>query len=120
MDADAVTLSSPPPAAAPSKPADGVWKLDWLTPRVCRLMFATVLAFGFVSHLRYLTHDCPIDLSGDEAQYWDWPRQLDWSYYSKGPAVAYIIRASCWLFGRDTMALVRFPAVVLAIGTSIV
>ena len=41
---------------------------------------------GFLGHLHYLTHDCPVDLSGDEAHYWDWSRQLDLSYYSKGPA----------------------------------
>src|SRR5690242_19866156 len=71
-----------------------VWRLDWLTPARCRLLLAIVLLLGFLGHLRYLTHDCPVDLSGDEAHYWDWSRQLDLSYYSKGPLVAWIIRAS--------------------------
>ncbi|HEV8062301.1 MAG TPA: glycosyltransferase family 39 protein [Gemmataceae bacterium] len=60
-----------------------------------------------------------LDLSPDEAHYWDWSRHLDWSYYSKGPAVAYLIRASCWLFGAWSEALtgnlmlaVRLPAIV--------
>src|SRR4051812_29196630 len=96
-----------------------VWSVRWLTPVRCRILFAAILVFGFVSHVRYLTHDCPVDLSGDEAQYWDWSRQLDLSYYSKGPLVAYIIRLSCALFGHDTMFAVRFPAIVLATGTSI-
>ena len=104
-----------PPLSEPSP----VWRLGWLTPVRCRVILALLLAFGFFSHLHYLIVDCPIDLSGDEAQYWDWSRQLGLSYYSKGPLVAYIIRASCALFG-ETMPAVRFPAIVLAVGTSLV
>ncbi|HMO25806.1 MAG TPA: hypothetical protein PKB10_06010, partial [Tepidisphaeraceae bacterium] len=69
------------------------------------------VVLGFVAHLLYLTINCPIDLSGDEAHYWDWSRQLDLSYYSKGPVVAYIIRASCAIFG-DVMWAVRLPALL--------
>src|SRR4029453_13302173 len=57
-------------------------------------------------------------LSGDEAHYWDWSRQLDLSYYSKGPLVAYLIRASCSLFG-DTMWAARLPALGPGVGTSL-
>lgn len=95
-----------------------VWNLFWLTPLRCRLIFAEIVLFGFFSGWYFLTHDCPIDLSGDEAQYWDWSRRLDLSYYSKGPVIAYLIRASCSIFG-DTMPAVRFPALVLAAGTSL-
>ena len=52
-----------------------------------------------------------LDLSPDEAHYWDWSRHLDWSYYSKGPLVAWLIRASCGVFG-ETMPAVRLPAVL--------
>src|SRR5688500_2936661 len=104
---------SSPPAGSPA------WRLDRLTPARCRWILAAVLLLGFVGHLWYLTHDCPIDLAPDEAQYWDWSRQLDLSYYSKGPVVAYIIRASCAVFG-DTMWAVRLPALVLTIGTVLV
>lgn len=99
--------------------AQPAWKLGWLTPRMCRVIFAALLVFGFVSHWRYLTHNCPIDLAGDEAHYWDWSRNLDICYYSKGPLVAWLIRASCALLGGDTMAAVRLPALGLAVGTSI-
>jgi 4-amino-4-deoxy-L-arabinose transferase-like glycosyltransferase len=99
-------------------PQQQAWRLEWLTPWRCRFILVAVLALGFLSHLRYLTHNCPLDLSGDEAHYWDWSRQLDLSYYSKGPAVAYLMRASCAIFG-DTMPAVRLPALVLAIGTSL-
>src|SRR4051794_31937904 len=115
--ADQAVPAAPASVAAPSTARRS--RLDWLTPPWCRTILALVLALGFLSHVRYLTHDCPIDLSGDEAQYWDWSRQLDLSYYSKGPLVAYIIRASCAIFG-DTMPAVRYPALVFSIGTSLV
>src|SRR5579871_3650657 len=70
-------------------------------------------------HLGYLAYHCPLDLAPDEAHYWDWSRHLDWSYYSKGPLIAYLIRAGCvlagswshWLTGSEMLA-VRLPAVV--------
>ncbi len=96
-----------------------VWRLAWLTPARCRWILAGLILFGAVGHIHYLTNDCPLDLSGDEAQYWDWSRELDLSYYSKGPLVAYIIRASCVVFG-ETMPAVRLPAVLLAVGTTLV
>ncbi len=96
----------------------GAWKLAWLTVLRCRIILAVLLVLGFLGHLRYLTNDCPIDLSGDEAHYWDWSRRLDISYYSKGPMVAWLIRASCAILG-DTMPAVRIPALFLAIGSSI-
>jgi hypothetical protein len=94
------------------------WRLDWLTPVRCRLILGLVLAIGFVSHLLFLTVAPPFGLSGDEAHYWDWSRKLDWSYYSKGPLVALIIRASCAVFG-EVMWAVRLPALVLAVLTSL-
>jgi 4-amino-4-deoxy-L-arabinose transferase-like glycosyltransferase len=70
-----------------------------------------------VASLAYVWLWCPLDLSPDEAHYWDWSRHLDWSYYSKGPLVAWLIRASCELFGSlsisltgDLAAAVRLPA----------
>src|SRR5690348_4567993 len=110
---DSATISPPITNAAPA------WNLQWLTPFRCRLILVLVLLAGFASHVRYLNHDCPIDLSGDEAQYWDWSRHLDLSYYSKGPLIAYIIRASCNLYG-DTMPAVRYPALLIGVATSII
>jgi undecaprenyl-diphosphatase len=63
----------------------------------------------------------PLDLVPDEAQYWDWSRNLDICYYSKGPFIAYNI-----FFGNklgDFIGLnppnpsfwVRFPAVLNSI-----
>src|SRR5438093_10343641 len=77
-----------------------------------------ILGAGLL-RIAYLAADCPLDLSPDEAHYWDWSRHLDWSYYSKGPLVAWLIRLSCELFGGWSVALtgtemlaVRLPAVL--------
>ncbi len=59
----------------------------------------------------------PIELSGDEAQYWDWARNLDWGYFSKGPVVAWCIAASCALLG-DTELAIRLPAVLMLAAAS--
>jgi 4-amino-4-deoxy-L-arabinose transferase-like glycosyltransferase len=59
----------------------------------------------------------PFDLSPDEAHYWEWSRRIDWSYYSKGPMIAYLIYIGTHLFG-DTVLGVRVFAVVLSAGSS--
>jgi len=91
---------------------------EFLSPFRCRAIAFALLMVGFVGHLFYLTVNPPIDLSGDEAQYWEWSRSLDLSYYSKGPLVAYIIRASCELFGEKMWAI-RLPALLIAVATSV-
>lgn len=90
----------------------------WLTSARCHLLLAALLFAGFALHLAFLMWDCPIDLFGDEAHYWDWSRQLDVAYYSKPGMVAWLIRASCSVFG-DVMWAVRLPASVLSVGTSL-
>jgi hypothetical protein len=75
------------------------------------LTAASLIVASAALRLLYLLWDCPLDLSPDEAHYWDWSRHLDWSYYSKGPVVAYLIRISCGVFG-ETMWAVRLPAIV--------
>lgn len=85
----------------------------------CHLLAAFLILGAAALHLAYLAHNCPLDLAPDEAHYWDWSRHLDWSYYSKGPLVAYLIRGGCELAGRWSMDhtgnlafAVRLPAVV--------
>ena len=51
------------------------------------------------SQLSIFSSFAPYDLAPDEGHYWDWSRHLDWSYYSKGPLIAWIIRAGCEVFG---------------------
>jgi membrane-associated phospholipid phosphatase len=60
----------------------------------------------------------PFDLSPDEAHYWEWSRRLDWSYYSKGPVISYLIFAGTSLFG-DNVFGVRIFAVLLLAASSI-
>src|SRR5205809_7259823 len=84
-----------------------------------RLTAALLIVAAAVLRLLYLAFDCPLDLAPDEAHYWHWSRHLDWSYYSKGPLVAWLIRGSCelfgplsvWLVGTEVFA-VRLPAVL--------
>ncbi|MCA9255561.1 MAG: glycosyltransferase family 39 protein, partial [Phycisphaerales bacterium] len=91
-----------------------------------RLACIAVILIGVVINLLYVLVRCPLDLSGDEAHYWDWSRHLDISYYSKGPLVACIIASSRWLMGLlapnaslDPAAVVRMPAILLSVLTSI-
>lgn len=83
------------------------------------ILIVAVTAF----RLAYLYFLCPYDLAPDEAHYWDWSRHLDWSYYSKGPLIAWIIRAGWELFGPiatstdgTLMPAIRTPAVLFGSG----
>lgn len=90
-----------------------------LSRGACRSIAAGVLLAIFLTNVCFLTFNCPISLAEDEAYYWDWSRRLDLSYYSKGPLVAYLIRASCAVFG-DVMPAVRLPAMLIVVGTGVV
>jgi hypothetical protein len=58
------------------------------------------------------------DLEFDEAHYWMWSERLAPAYFSKGPGVAFAIRASSAIFGSNEFS-VRFFSPVLAAGTSL-
>lgn len=47
----------------------------------------------------------PINLHGDEAQYWAWSRTFDWGYFSKPPMIAWVIGASTAIFGNAEWAI---------------
>lgn len=63
--------------------------------------------------LAYLRWWCPYDLVEDEAQYWWWAKFLSWSYYSKGPGIAWAIAAATRIYG-DAEWAVRLPAAISA------
>jgi undecaprenyl-diphosphatase len=88
------------PDRAPYWPWAGSW-------RAIVLLAVIVLA----ARLLYLAFLSPYTLVEDEAHYWEWSRRLDWSYYSKGPGVAWTIAASTRLLG-DTEFGIRAPAAV--------
>src|ERR1043166_1209259 len=58
------------------------------------------------------------DLSFDEAHYWMWSERLGPAFFSKGPGIAFAIRAGTALFGANEFG-VRFFSPVLAAGTSL-
>jgi len=68
-----------------------------------------VLAAALIGVKSWLTYGAGVELRFDEAQYWEWSQHLDWSYYSKGPLVAWLIALSERLFGHSAWA-VRLPA----------
>ncbi len=65
----------------------------------------------------YILHG-PLHLSPDEAHYWEWSRRLDLSYYSKGPAIAYLIAFGTSVFG-DNVFGIRILAVVFSLLSSL-
>ncbi len=69
------------------------------------------LLFALLRVLYVLVY--PLDLSPEEAQYWDWSRHLDLSYYSKPPMVAYLNFLSTSLLG-DTELGVRITPILLS------
>lgn len=75
------------------------------------------LAIGVtLARLAYLALACPYNLIEDEAHYWEWSRRLGLSYYSKGPGIAWAIRACTEVFGTSEFA-VRVPAAMAGLVT---
>src|SRR4051812_10568273 len=103
---------------APSRPKAAASPHHAISARACRVAAAVLISVVVLFHLGYLSWRCPLDLAEDECYYWDWSREIDLSYYSKGPATALLIRGSCAIFG-DTMQAVRYPAVLLRAGVAI-
>lgn len=93
------------PEMSNSNPSESRWRNLFI------LMMVALTAWRFI-YLAWLT---PLDLAQDEAHYWDWSRNLDWSYYSKGPLVAWLIRLSLELFGPLSIALTGNEALALRI-----
>ncbi len=80
-----------------------------------------VLAFNLtlvVFRILYVLY-YPLDLVPEEAQYWDWSRHLDLSYYSKPPMVAYLNFIAGKLFGVSELA-VRITPIFLSFLLSVV
>lgn len=52
-----------------------------------------------------------LDLAQDEAQYWDWSRRLQLSYYSKGPLIAWLINLGTRIFGNTELGVRLFAGI---------
>jgi hypothetical protein len=68
----------------------------------------------------FLIQGCHWDVSGDEAEFWAWSRRLDWSYYARGPVIAWLIRLATEVCGElsqrltgSLMFALRLPAILL-------
>jgi 4-amino-4-deoxy-L-arabinose transferase-like glycosyltransferase len=83
-----------------------------MTPRRLVLLFLGALT---VLRLLYIGQ---LELSPDEAYYYQWSERLDWSYFSKGPGVAAAIWLSTHLFGVSEFG-VRVFSPLLSLGTSL-
>jgi 4-amino-4-deoxy-L-arabinose transferase-like glycosyltransferase len=59
-----------------------------------------------------------MDIEFDESHYWLWSERLAPAYFSKGPGVAFAMRASTAVFGANEFG-VRFFSPLLAAGTSL-
>lgn len=78
----------------------------WSLGTILLIAIAVTLA-----RICYLWLLCPYSLVEDEAQYWEWSRRLGWSYYSKGPGVAWLIRVMIEVFGTSE-ASIRMGAAI--------
>lgn len=85
----------------------GVWAM-WTEPWAITL---ALIALVTLARLAYLAWWSPYPLIEDEAHYWEWSRRLEWSYYSKGPGIAWAIAASIKLLGTSEFG-VRAPAAI--------
>lgn len=83
-----------------------------LSARETSLRPALALAgIVLLARILYSVLLCPYNLVEDEAHYWLWAHHLDWSYYSKGPGIAWVIAFSTHFFGQAEWA-VRLPTLV--------
>jgi 4-amino-4-deoxy-L-arabinose transferase-like glycosyltransferase len=75
----------------------------------------TFLLIGLILAARiiFLRFFCHFELVGDEAQYWGWAQHPDWSYYTKGPGIAWTIWLTTKIFGNAEWA-VRIGAPISA------
>jgi undecaprenyl-diphosphatase len=98
-----------------------IWLYRWSLLRFrekphTTILYLTIFAISLF-RVYYILHG-PIDLSPDEAHYWEWARRLDLSYYSKGPMIAYLIFIGTQIFG-DQVIGIRIMAVIFSALSSI-
>jgi 4-amino-4-deoxy-L-arabinose transferase-like glycosyltransferase len=94
-------MSDAPTSTSGFAPWAGTWRAVLLLVLGVTLLRVAYLAFA-----------CPYSLIEDEAQYWVWSLHPDWAYSTKGPGVAWAIRAATAILG-DAEWVVRLPAALM-------
>src|SRR5437764_3286603 len=110
----------PPAFCAPSKfDCVGRYRAS-AEPAAHRRMSTTRAVWFFILALTAIRLSllATTDLEFDEAHYWMWSERLAPAYFSKGPAIAFVMRASTAVFGANEFG-VRFFSPILAGGTSL-
>lgn len=65
-----------------------------------------LLALAIITLVRLTAlYHSPLNLHGDEAQYWAWSRSFEFGYFSKPPMIAWLIAATTALFGNAEWAV---------------
>ncbi|WP_272700834.1 ArnT family glycosyltransferase [Desulfovibrio sp. Fe33] len=82
---------------------------DTYTPRLDVLAFFIIFASFAVRY--WFVASGQLNLVQDEAQYWDWIRRPQLSYYSKGPLIAWVITLWTQIFGNTELG-VRFGSII--------
>ncbi len=89
--------------------------MHWARPWAATL---TLIAAVLIARLVYAWFFGAYTLVEDEAHYWEWSRHLEWSYYSKGPGVAWLIRLATEVMGTSEAAI-RTPAALASAVTAL-
>lgn len=89
--------------------------MHWARPWAATL---TLIAAVLIARLVYEWFFGAYTLVEDEAHYWEWSRHLEWSYYSKGPGVAWLIRLATEIMGTSEAAI-RTPAALASAVTAL-
>ena len=66
-----------------------------------------------------LTHTSKIELTVDEAYFWEWSRHLNIAYSDQGPILGLVIFITTKLFNKISEFTVRFSGVIFGLGTTI-
>lgn len=99
--------ATPPPDIARTQGARPAHRWPRLWGR--RMWLLLALAAALLLYRVAVVHYSGISLFFDEAQYWDWSRELQWGYFSKPPVIAGLIAAGTAVFGNGVLGVKIMP-----------
>ncbi|MBL7970680.1 MAG: glycosyltransferase family 39 protein [Prolixibacteraceae bacterium] len=96
-------------------------KTESLCSALCNKKFFILLAaLGSIALIKvFIIVYFQIDLHSEEAQYWVWSKNMQFSYYSKPPLIAYLNWLSTSIFG-DTLLGIRINGILIGFFVSLV